>query len=75
MEVKTHILLTGAGFTHNFGAPLAKGMWAEIFNHPAVQSSPALRELMFDEPNYKSLYAKVLEDDYPEQDKNGLSPK
>jgi hypothetical protein len=41
------VLLTGAGFTHNFGTPLASGMWAEIFSHSRVQEQPNVRALLW----------------------------
>ena len=34
VNFKKNILLTGAGFTANFGAPLAKEMWSKILNNP-----------------------------------------
>lgn len=46
MQVKRHILLTGAGFTKNFGGFLADEMWGHIFNEPLVQRSKNLREEM-----------------------------
>jgi hypothetical protein len=33
IQSSENILLTGAGFTKNFGGLLASEMWAEIFNH------------------------------------------
>lgn len=32
VEINEHILLTGAGFTYDFGGFLAKDMWGMIFN-------------------------------------------
>jgi hypothetical protein len=44
MKAQQHILLTGAGFTHNFGAPLAAGVWSRLVSHPRVQASDKLRQ-------------------------------
>lgn len=41
-----HILLLGAGFSKNFGAPLAGEMWYLLFNHKKIQAQPRIRELM-----------------------------
>lgn len=54
------LLFTGAGFTHNFGGLLADQMWAEIFNHPEIQTSPFARELMLQDHSYESVYHKIL---------------
>lgn len=54
------ILLTGAGFTHNFGGFLAREMWSKIFNHPAVQGNPEIRELLLRDFDFESVYSSVL---------------
>ena len=60
LNYKKHILLTGAGFTHNFGTPLASGMWAEIFNQTKIQSSQELRKRLLKDFDYESIYTKIL---------------
>lgn len=59
------VLLTGAGFTHNFGGVLASEMWSLIFNQAEIQQSEGLRRRMLEELNYEALYAAVLEDGAP----------
>lgn len=54
------ILLTGAGFTHNFGGPLADGMWAIVFNHSKVQKQTRVKNLMLQDFDYESIYHKIL---------------
>lgn len=54
------ILLTGAGFTHNFGGYLASGMWALILNQPGIRKYPKLRGPMLKEMNYETIYDEVL---------------
>ena len=49
IQSSKHVLLTGAGFTKNFGTPLASEMWAEIFNHKKIQAHPKIKKLMLDE--------------------------
>ncbi|PIR48046.1 hypothetical protein COV06_01450 [Candidatus Uhrbacteria bacterium CG10_big_fil_rev_8_21_14_0_10_50_16] len=56
------ILLTGAGFTKNFGGFLASEMWSQIYNHPDVQSSEKLRSLLCDDFDYESVYSRVNDD-------------
>ncbi|MCK4396072.1 SIR2 family protein [candidate division WOR-3 bacterium] len=73
LEVAERILLTGAGFTHNFGAPLAKGMWGKIFNHQAVQEEKRIRSLMLEDFNYESVYYSVMEGDFSNKEKNAIN--
>jgi hypothetical protein len=58
--VGNKILLTGAGFTHNFELPLAKHIWAMIFNDPNIQKASNIRDAMLQNYDYESLYAKIL---------------
>lgn len=64
-QVHLPVLLTGAGFTYNFGGFLAEDMWTEIFNHPEVQGDPSLRaemqttEFDFD---FEGVYERVVLD-------------
>ncbi len=53
---KDLILLTGAGFTHNFGGFLAREMWSKIFNNPIVQASTEARKLLLDDFDFESIY-------------------
>lgn len=57
---KNLILLTGAGFTHNFGGFLAREMWSKIFNNPSVQASVVARDLLQGDFDFESVYAKRL---------------
>ncbi|MEA3494344.1 MAG: SIR2 family protein [Candidatus Margulisiibacteriota bacterium] len=57
---KRIILLTGAGFTKNFGGFLADEMWAYIFNHKNIQISKELKDLAYKHFNYEDLYDEVL---------------
>lgn len=64
-------LLTGAGFTHNFGAPLADGMWNLIYNN--IQESERLKSLFIDDCDYESIYQKVItSDEYDKSEKKIL---
>lgn len=56
-----NILLLGAGFSKNFGAPLANEMWYLIFNHKKIQAQPRIRELMLNNFDYELIYDAVLE--------------
>lgn len=57
---KNLILLTGAGFTHNFGGFLAREMWSKIFNNPLVQDSAEARKLLLDDFDFESVYSAKM---------------
>lgn len=69
------VLLTGAGFTANFGTPLAEGMWAKIFNYCDFKKCPKLRSIMLDPNhrfNYENIYTEIINDKsrrYQEEEK------
>ncbi|MEO8401065.1 MAG: hypothetical protein ABI597_04615 [Gammaproteobacteria bacterium] len=65
------ILLTGAGFTHNFGSPLASEMSGLIFN---AVSSKELRDILREDFDYESLYQRVIQSqDYSVEMKHEFS--
>jgi len=66
------VLLLGAGFSKNFGAPLANEMWYLIFNHKEIQAHSRIRELMLHNFDYEFIYDSVLEGF---EDKEGLFGK
>jgi hypothetical protein len=56
--VKT-VLLTGAGFTYDFGGYLANRMWDEIFNHTQIKKYPKLTHITSTDFDYESIYHKI----------------
>lgn len=73
MPSSKFVLLTGAGFTHNFGAPLASELWAAILNHEAVQSTARVREAVLSDFDFKSVYHRVIYGDYTPDEKAALA--
>jgi len=73
-EPSTAILLTGAGFTHNFGSYLARDMWAQIFNHEAVQKHSSVQRAMrnSDSFNFEAAYDDILYGDFREEEKTAI---
>lgn len=61
------MVLTGAGFTKNFGGYLSSEMWTQIFNHPSVQAHDNLRTLLLNDLNFENVYSVVMEDEEHEQ--------
>ena len=69
-----NILLTGAGFSHNFGAPLAEGMWAKIYNHPVIKAAPWIRHEFGSGFDYEAVYTKVTRDrSFSDSDRSALT--
>ena len=61
--MSNEILLTGAGFTHNFGAPLASEVSNLIFN--LASDKPQLMELLRNNFDYEAVYQTVMQsEDY-----------
>ncbi|MCA9422829.1 MAG: hypothetical protein KC592_17555, partial [Nitrospira sp.] len=59
-QIREPVLLTGAGFTRNFGGYLAKQMWEKIFNHEQVHNYPSLVNLLKDNLDFESVYNEVM---------------
>ena len=59
LATKNLILLTGAGFTHNFGGFLGREMWAKIFNNPLIQTRTRIRELLLEDFDFESVYSRI----------------
>jgi hypothetical protein len=69
----SHILLTGAGFTHNFGAPLADEMWSLIFNHPYIRSTERVHALLRNNFDFEDAYDEVMSgDDYNHDERSAI---
>jgi len=62
--ISKHVLLTGAGFTHNFGTPLADEMWGAIFNNKHIQAEHRIKDEMKSNSNldYEDIYNCIKND-------------
>ena len=60
INVAENILITGAGFTRDFGGFLAEEMWSQIYNHPRIRCCPKVASRMREDFNYESIYHNVL---------------
>lgn len=72
-EINSHILLTGAGYTSNFGGFLANDMWALIFNHPVLNKHSRIKELARNNFSYESIYHEVIEGEFSYDEKNAIT--
>lgn len=73
-EINNFVLLTGAGFTLDFGGFLANEMWALIFNSPTLKDYPRIKSLMQNDFDYESIYYKVIDsNDFDGKEKKALT--
>ena len=70
IDYPEHILLTGAGFTKNFGGPPGQEMWSKIFNHSQAVNFPRIKELLFNDLDYESIYHKIVNGNFTDSEKN-----
>ncbi len=74
INAREYVLLTGAGFTKNFGAPLAKDFWALIFNHPNIHRRPELRRLLQKQFDFEDAYHQVMSSsDFDAEDRRAIT--
>jgi hypothetical protein len=59
-RMRKRYLLTGAGFTRNFGAPLADQIWALILSHVDEKTAPSLRARLLQEFDFEAVYQQVM---------------
>ncbi len=62
MNFKNTILLTGAGFTANFGGFLAREMWSKIFNNPSLNAAGNIKLALHDNFDFEDMYSSVFDD-------------
>ena len=73
-EVVENVLLTGAGFTRDFGGFLAQEVWSQVYNHPKVGCCPQLLSTLRKNFNYESVYHEVFrEKSYVEGDRKAMN--
>src|SRR3990172_12999168 len=54
------VILTGAGFTKNFGGLLASEMWSLILNQKEIASCEKVRQCLLEDVNYEQVYDTVI---------------
>ncbi len=60
-QFNKRVLLTGAGFSRNWGGRLAREVWEEIFSHPDVQKRPSLRTLLLRTPMFEDALGEITD--------------
>lgn len=60
MNFKNTILLTGAGFTANFGGFLGREMWAKIFNNPKLNDAKNIKAELKKGFDFEKVYSAIF---------------
>ncbi len=60
INFKKNILLTGAGFTANFGGLLAREMWSKILNNKKLDEVPEIKKILMNNFDFEAVYAEVI---------------
>src|SRR4029077_4227908 len=68
-----HVLLTGAGWSRNWGARLADGVWQLLMDDPDVAANDRLRTMLLDEPSFELALAKTQVAPFTLDDREQLS--
>lgn len=63
MRPTKNVLMTGAGFTKDFGGYLGDEMWAAILSHKGISRHQKLRQKLLSQLNYEYVYHEVLDSD------------
>ena len=72
-KLNPYIILTGAGFTHNFGGYLACKMWEVIFGHPEVQKRHPVKDALLKNTNFESVHHEIMTSgSFDEEDKRSI---
>lgn len=73
MAYERHVLLTGAGFTANYGGLLAGAFNTRIFNDKNIQSSQKLKGALGRFSNFEDFYNEVLTGAYTQQERDAAT--
>jgi len=73
MNAKRHLLLTGAGFTKNFGAPLATELWSIILGSPSLRGYPRVLDVLRDDFDFESVYDRVQTGAFTVEEREALT--
>lgn len=65
-------ILTGAGWTRNWGGRLAAEVWQDLMGHRAVQNNARLRELLLEESSFEATLGKAQAEPFTPADRQAF---
>lgn len=67
------VLLTGAGWSRNWGGRIASEIWDVVMGHSLVTNNQRLRSLLLNEPSFENALSKTFEGPFTETDRSALT--
>lgn len=58
-KFSSRVLLTGAGWSRNWGGQLANEVWSSLVGHPRIRANTGLRDLLLDETTFEVALGKT----------------
>ncbi|MHB1712528.1 MAG: AlbA family DNA-binding domain-containing protein, partial [Acidimicrobiales bacterium] len=58
-KLSKRVLLTGAGWSRNWGGQLANEVWSSLVGHPRIRANAGLRDLLLDETAFEVALGKT----------------
>lgn len=65
-------LLTGAGWSRNWGGQLAGEIWQALLGHRVIQDNPRLRQLLLQEQSFEEAFAATALEPFTEEDRQAF---
>jgi hypothetical protein len=62
-------ILTGAGWTRNWGGRLATELWQDLIGHRAIRDNARLRDLLLSEPSFEIALGRVHAEPFTSSDR------
>jgi hypothetical protein len=66
------VLLTGAGWSKNWGGQLASEVWSSLIGHPHIRANARLRELLLEETAFEVALGKAVAAPFTPSDRSQL---
>ena len=66
-------MLTGAGWTRNWGGRLAAEVWQDLIGHRAIQDNSRLRQLLLEETSFETALGMVEAESFTPADRRTSS--
>jgi hypothetical protein len=65
-------ILTGAGWTRNWGGKLAGEIWEDLMSDQGIQTTPSVQSLLLEEPSFEAAIAKVQGESFTQGEREVL---
>ena len=66
------VLLTGAGWSRNWGAQVASEIWSSLLGHPRIHANAAVRALLLNDPAFEIALAQTHASPFKQSDREDI---